>query len=292
LTGVRSVLVIKHGALGDMVLATGAFAAIRARHPDDRVTLLTTPPFETWGRDSGLFDALVLDPRSKLPLQVMAATRRIYHGRHDIIYDLQGSERVSLYRLLTWSTRPVRWSRPSAKERRLPPQERHAAQLRRAGVKLVPAPDLAFLDGDIARFGLPPGFALMVPGASSKREEKRWLWRNFVDVGQRLGRPVVLVGTDVDAEPIERIAQMLPGAINLCGRTTLGDLAGLGRQAAVAVGNDTGPMHLFAAVQCPSVVLFTSTGDPTLSAPRGAHVEVCMDARPDDVVKAADRVAP
>ena len=38
-------LVIKLGALGDFVLATGPFAAIRAAHPDEEIVLLTTAPF-------------------------------------------------------------------------------------------------------------------------------------------------------------------------------------------------------------------------------------------------------
>ncbi|MEC7538546.1 MAG: ADP-heptose--LPS heptosyltransferase, partial [Pseudomonadota bacterium] len=41
----RPVLVIKLGALGDFVQALGPFSAIRAHHADQRIALLTTPPF-------------------------------------------------------------------------------------------------------------------------------------------------------------------------------------------------------------------------------------------------------
>ena len=43
----------------------------------------------------------------------------------------------------------------------------------------------------------------------------------------------------------------------------------LGAKAALAVGNDTGPLHLVAAAGAPTVVLFSSASDPALSAPRG-----------------------
>ena len=43
----------------------------------------------------------------------------------------------------------------------------------------------------------------------------------------------------------------------------------LGAKAALAVGNDTGPLHLAAAAGAPTVVLFSSASDPALSAPRG-----------------------
>ncbi|HBA43779.1 MAG TPA: ADP-heptose--LPS heptosyltransferase, partial [Alphaproteobacteria bacterium] len=55
MTGAR-ILVIKLGALGDFVLATGPFAAIRQHHADAEITLLTTPPFAAMARQTGFFD--------------------------------------------------------------------------------------------------------------------------------------------------------------------------------------------------------------------------------------------
>jgi len=48
----------------------------------------------------------------------------------------------------------------------------------------------------------------------------------------------------------------------------------LARNAAGAVGNDTGPTHMAAAADCPTVVLFSGASDPALTAPRGLSVEV------------------
>jgi ADP-heptose:LPS heptosyltransferase len=69
------------------------------------------------------------------------------------------------------------------------------------------------------------------------------------------------------------------GAIDLTGRTTLGDVAALARGATLAVGNDTGPMHLIAAAGCRAAVLFSRASDPALCAPRGRDVRVLR--RPD-----------
>ena len=49
----------------------------------------------------------------------------------------------------------------------------------------------------------------------------------------------------------------------------IADIAGLAAGAALAVGNDTGPMHVAAAVGCRCVVLFSADSDPALTAPRG-----------------------
>jgi ADP-heptose:LPS heptosyltransferase len=71
----------------------------------------------------------------------------------------------------------------------------------------------------------------------------------------------VIVGAPGETLPI--IA-----AIDLTGQTTLLELAAIMRKAKIAIGNDTGPMHLAAALGVPSVVLFGGASDPALTAPR------------------------
>ncbi|MGI3777816.1 MAG: glycosyltransferase family 9 protein, partial [Janthinobacterium lividum] len=64
------------------------------------------------------------------------------------------------------------------------------------------------------------------------------------------------------------------GAVDLAGRTDLAGLAAVLAGAAVVVGNDTGPVHLAAALGRRCVVLFGGESDPALTAPRGAGVVV------------------
>jgi ADP-heptose:LPS heptosyltransferase len=65
------------------------------------------------------------------------------------------------------------------------------------------------------------------------------------------------------------VQRTVPRARDLTGRTDFARIAVLGARAALAVGNDTGPLHLAAAAGAPTVVLFSGASDPTLSAPRG-----------------------
>ncbi len=81
----------------------------------------------------------------------------------------------------------------------------------------------------------------------------------------------VVVGAAGERALAETICRDTP-ARDLTGRTGFGDLTELGRTAALAVGNDTGPMHLLAAAGCPALVLFSSDSDPALCAPRGGWV--------------------
>jgi len=61
----QNILIIKHSALGDFVLASGAMHSIRAHHPQARLTLLTTPLFAEMSRVMGIFDEVLIDARPK-----------------------------------------------------------------------------------------------------------------------------------------------------------------------------------------------------------------------------------
>ena len=275
------VLVIKLGSLGDFVQAFGPFAAIRAHHPGARVTLLTTPPYAPLARRSPWFDAVWEEGRPDWTdlAGVAALVRRLRGGRFGRVYDLQTSGRSSRYRLLT-GTRPE-WSgiaRGASHPQRGPERERmHTVerqrdQLRIAGITAFPDPDLTWLDGDASRLGLPPRFALLIPGASPHRPGKRW--PGFPALAAALDLPAVVVGGRGEAALAAEIAAARPGTLNLTGRTDLTDLGAVARRAALAVGNDTGPTHLAAAAGCPTVALFGGESDPALCAPRGRTVRV------------------
>ena len=81
----------------------------------------------------------------------------------------------------------------------------------------------------------------------------------------------VLVGTKADRDAADAILAGCPGAVDLGGRTSLGQLASLARSAELTVGNDTGPVFLTAALGCPTLMLMSHHTDPVRSAPWGPH---------------------
>ena len=174
------ILVIKLGALGDMVQALGPFAAIRRHHEGAPLTLLTTAPYVELAGASGFFDAIWIDERPRgLALGKWLALRaRLRGGRFARVYDLQTSERSSLYFRLFWPGPFPEWSgiaggcsHPHANPERdsLHTVERQAEQLRMAGIDAVPAPDLSWAEADLDRFDLPARFALLAPGGAPHR---------------------------------------------------------------------------------------------------------------------------
>ena len=297
------ILVIKHSALGDVVLAVAAFQAIRRHHPGARITLLTTAPYVALGRASGLFDAVWTDPRAPLwkPGAWWPLLRALRGARFDMVYDLQRSQRTAWYFHALGPRRPC-WNgtargashRVHGMAARRHIADRVAAQLAKAGIREVRESDLSFLDADTTRFGLSPPFALLVPGGAAHRPEKRWPAANFGELARYLqdaGLTPVILGTAGEADVAAAIREACPRARDLTGCTDFAELAALGRKAACAVGNDTGPMHLLAAAGCPSVALFGPASDPVKVAPRGPWVAVCqgtpLDALSVDAVRAA-----
>lgn len=282
------VLVIKLGALGDMVQALGPFAAIRRHHEGAPITLLTTAPYAGFARAGGYFDDVWIDARPgwAQPGSWLALRRKLRRGRFARVYDLQTSDRSSSYFRLFWPGPFPEWSgiargcsHPHANPKRdfLHTVERQAEQLRMAGIETVAPPDLSWAETDTGRFGLPARYALLAPGGAPHRPEKRWSAERYGALAKwltRQGVTPVLLGTEAEAEVLDQVAAACPQAVSLAGRTEFPDIAALARGAAAAVGNDTGPMHLIAAAGAPTIVLFSGASDPALCAPRGPHVTV------------------
>lgn len=284
------ILVIKLGALGDLVLAFAPFAAIRARHAGDHVALLTGAPFASLARAAPWFDEVLVDARPRWwDLAGLARLREQLRGR-DLVYDLQTSGRSSRYFRLAgrpaWSGVAPGCSLPHCDPARdrVHTVERQRGQLGDAGVACFPEPELGWLTGGGPR--LPEPYALLVPGAAPHRPAKRWPAACFGALASALQdrgvRPVV-VGTAGERSLAEAIRAACHEALDLTGQTSLLDLGGLAARARLAVGNDTGPMHLAAAVGCPSVVLFSGHSDPALTGPRGAWVRVLREAHLADL---------
>ena len=153
----------------------------------------------------------------------------------------------------------------------------HALELRReqlriAGINEFVPVDYHWLDGDLAPFVLPARIALIVAGSAPSRPEKRWPAEHYAALCRRLvvaGIRPVLLGTCADAAVNKIIMDDCVGAIDLTGKTDFGQIAALARRSEIAIGNDTGPMHLIAQLACPTLTLFSGASSPEHSKPIG-----------------------
>ena len=271
------ILVIRLGALGDFVQSFLPFAAIRAHHAGDHVTLLTTAPFAPLAARAPWFDAIALDPRPAFwNLPGLFALARRLRG-FDLVYDLQTSSRSSRYFRLAgrprWSGVAPGCALPHANPRRdfLHTRERQREQLQMAGIELFPPPDLAWLSAGAKPGRIPAPYAVLAPGAAPHRPEKRWPAERFGEIAALLaarGTTPVVIGSAQEAPLAAEILARAPESVDLTGRTALADLGPILAGAACVLGNDTGPMHLATLLGRPAIVLFGAASDPAITAPR------------------------
>jgi ADP-heptose:LPS heptosyltransferase len=294
----RKILVIKLSALGDFVQALGPAAAIRQHHAADEITLLTTRAFAELAQQSGLFDKVALDGRPKFfdVAGWLVLRRLLRDGGFDRVYDLQTSDRSSLYAWLFFPAHPPEWSgiawhcsHPHANLGRYPQHtiDKQAEQLLMAGIYPTPLPACPVSSRPLPA-GLPRrGFFLLVPGSSSRHPAKRWPARRYGELAQRLFEATdalpVIIGARGEEPLAAEIAAACRAAIDLVGRTELTSLVDLAEAALFTVGNDTGATHIAAAGGHPVIVIFSAASEPSRCAPRGDQVHVLTSACLDDL---------
>ncbi len=277
-----NILVIKLSSLGDLFFALPAFQAIRRHHAGDRLVLLTGARFVPLMQRTGLFDDVWGDrrPRWWQIGALLDLRQRLRGGAFDLVYDLQWSQRSDLYLGLlkqarTFGVTPQAGMVYAGRRDRKPIRQRQAEFLRLAGIANVPAPDLGFLAADTARYDLPARFALLAPGSSKANLDRRWPLSCFATLARGLLEqgltPVLLCGPD-ERDLAAGLKAAVPAVRDI--DSNLDEIASLARQAAVVIGNDSGPTHLAALAGCPVVLLVGPATDPEKQRPLGDAVRV------------------
>ena len=121
----------------------------------------------------------------------------------------------------------------------------------------------------------------LCPGAAFG-PAKRWPARHFAEVAARCagdGRAVWLFGSPDEQPLCEDIAIRAPGTVNLAGRTDLATAIDLLSAADCVVANDSGLMHVAAALGRPVIALFGSTS-PDFTPPLGGRAVVLREPQP------------
>lgn len=170
-----------------------------------------------------------------------------------------------------------------------PDMRRHYAVLAGVGsADALPEPELRVAPGAADavrdRFDLPERWIALCPGAEFG-PAKQWPVEHYATLAAlalRRGYAVAILGTARDAAAGAAIAARAPGAVSLCGRTGLDEAIALLDGAAGVVSNDSGLMHVAAALRRPTVGLYGST-DPRHTPPaahRSAAIWLHLECSP------------
>lgn len=301
-------LIIKPSSMGDVLHAFPAVHALLQKEPDAQIDWVICPAFaELLDYLPGIQRRILFQRKEMGKLKTFFPTffrfqKELRKESYDIVIDLQGLIRSALIGLLARSWK--KYGPSSAKEWLAPlcythrmkvmPEIKHALQK-----NCVMLADILQGEEISTEYRLPvvqkyaesarnllknSGFEpdreyiAIAPGARWKTKE--WPPEFFAEAASLILKQYpemhfVLLGSPAENTLCERITQFLPpeSSINLSGKTSMGELVELVRGARVLLCNDSGPMHIAAAVGTPLVAIFAPT-DPELTGPFGKNCHV------------------
>jgi heptosyltransferase-1 len=284
-----AVLVVRLGALGDIIHALPAVAALRAAYPGARIDWLVDAKHRAILDLVPVIDRILVLERPSLAGWIEAA-RGLRAQRYDVALDFQGLMKSAILARASGAPRVLGFSiwhlrekgaRPFYSESLDPSRAPVEGHVIHKNLRLVEA--LGVREGAIefplrhvpsaardallaAAAGAP--FALLNPGAAWPN--KQWHSDRFGEVAAFLREvrglvPFVLWGPG-ERPLAEAVIASSGGAARLAPATTLADLVEICRSASLMVSGDTGPLHIAAAVGTPTVSIFGPT-DPARNGP-------------------------
>ena len=291
----NNILIIKHGAFGDVILAGAAMKAIRSYHKNDYIICLTTLSFQDLLQESPWVDMVMVDPKPKWNNIKGWLYLNVFFNKYKFkkIYDLQTSYRSNLYFFIFFFFGNVEWSgiaygssyrHNNEKRKLMHTVDRQKDQLKIAKIEYNHLPDWRWLGNNYKNNSLMPNnkFIILVTGAARHRLNKKWPQSRYASLIERFSQidiQCILIGGDDEFDNIKNLLSLVDKAIkkqplNYAGITSYKDIVYLSSYAKHAIGNDTGPIHLIATSGLSTTVLFGSASNPELCAPKGKNVNI------------------
>ena len=303
-------LLVRLGALGDIVHAIPVAAALRRGFPSARIDWLVSAKHRDLLNLVPVIDRrLVIKDRGDAAgsTSLMAAIRELRRSRYDVVFDLQGLLKSAVLARLSGAPRVVGFSSsylrepfarpfytdvydPGAGGMYDPRERSHVVQmnlglLTTIGLTVAP-PEFPIerIDTEIARAMRERAanrYALVNPGAAWSN--KRWPAARYGAVARAIDERhglKTIVSWGPGEEPLaQEVVGESSGAALLAPRTSIADLLALIRRAALMISGDTGPTHVAAALGTPIVGIY----GPTRPSRNGPWA-------PDDITISRDAV--
>ena len=300
----EKILIIKPSSLGDIVHSLPFLDVIKKRFPTSEIHWIIFEGFEGLIEGHPMIDRLwvinkdswkKIDRAKNTLSEISTFVRRLKKERFDLVIDLQGLLRSGLITAATGS--PMRIGFKEAREgsslfytnkvaggrdihavdRYLKIAEFLGCDISKVAFPFPPFKKASFLDS-IVFSSLDPhqGYIVIVPGARWKT--KKWSPAKFGELASLLPFKSVIVGSKSDVPAADEIVALSHGkSYSLAGKTDLKELAAVIKGSEFLVTNDSGPMHIAAALGIPVFAIFGPT-DPARTGPYGkGHTVIKAD---------------
>lgn len=287
-----NILIVRLGALGDIVHAVPAAAALRNAFPDARIDWLVDAKHRDMIHLITVVDRAIVLERSSIA-GWMDVSRRMRSAGYDVAIDFQGLMKSAILARASGAPRVIGFSiwhlrektaRPFYSEIAGPGSGPSIAAEHVIHKNLLLLGALGISDNRVqfplatvesralaevrSALGAERPFALINPGAAWPN--KRWPPERFGEVAAFLqdirGLPSIVLWGRGEEGLAGAVVEASAGAARVAPPTNLADLVELSRAASLMVSGDTGPLHIAGAVATPTVSLFGPT-DPHRNGP-------------------------
>lgn len=290
---IHKIVIFRALQLGDMLCSIPAFRALRTAYPEAHITLVSLPWAESLlERFPEYFNAFIafsgfpgLPEQEVNPEKIIAFLQEIQQQKFDLALQMQGNGSIvnplvelfgafytaGFYREEDYRPSPLFLKYPEG----IPEIERHILLMNHLGIPSV-GPELEFplSSYDYDAFDqlnlqiIPQKYVCIHPGSRSvARQWSPAYFAALADHCQEQGFDIVITGTKDEAHLAEEVVQnMKHEAYNMAGKTTLGAVAVLIKEAFALVSNCTGVSHIAAAYGTPSIVI-SLHGEPERWSP-------------------------
>lgn len=276
------ILIVQTAYLGDAVLTTPIFEALRKFLPSSRISVLCTPEIkEIFAGNKNIDELLVMDKRGKDAriLSLLKWSQKL-KNKFDVALVPHRSFRSAFLVWLAKIPSRIGFNNSQGKifltdlvhfDWKSHDSERNLKLLEVLGIKNVqpqfqiPHPNSEFtFENFLSTYKISKDAILVGINPGTMWNTKRWLPERFAEVANRLmdecNCKVLIFGSNRDTQTVESVVKsMKRPAINLCGKTDLKTLTSLISHCSLFITNDSGPMHIACATQVPVVAIFGAT---------------------------------
>ncbi|MFA7676616.1 MAG: glycosyltransferase [Candidatus Omnitrophota bacterium] len=283
------ILVIKISSLGDLILSFPSLKALRQTYPSAKITLLTLKKYHSLMEECPYVDEVItLADNYKAFKEIRTLTRQLRRKSFDYILDLQNNRASHLISFLSFPLcsfgYSLRWgfllSRHLEFIRGLDPLSSQEKILELLGARIDEKKLIFWPVKENISFDMPSGDLIGIAvSASTGWGSKNWPLENIIKLGETIQRQmpsfkIVLLGEGSSRGLSESIESRLGhSVVNLCGKTTLRELASILDKLKVFITPDTATLHLACAKGVKTLALFGPT-DPRRHTVESKELEV------------------
>ena len=255
----QNILIIKHGAFGDLIQSDGIFRTIKHSFSNVNLILLTSSSYKDLMLLSPYIDKVIVDDRFKF-----WNLKKIFRLINEIdtlcfshVFDLQNSQRTFLYKIFL---RKPTWITTKRKDHPISGLQGLVDMLNDYGIPFnkILEPNISWMANDISlllkKRKIIGRYIVLIPGSSKKHREKRWPY--YKELAHKLLKEDLNVVTILGPDELD-LGNIIPGY--KFNNLDLIDVAGIIKKSIFVIGNDSGLSHIASCLRKPGIALFGPT---------------------------------